>query len=424
MNKTSKLSNKSKDKLWNKNFFLLWQGQMVSVLGDVIYMIALDFWVLEMTGSTAIMGLLSAMTMAPRIILGPFAGVFVDKWDRKNIIVISDLIRGVFVTFVGIAALSGFIQVWMVFVIGITNGICSAFFNPAIMSSRPDIVPESKLVKANSVTSLAQSGMDMIGSAVGGILYVTIGAPYMFLFNGISYLFSAFTELFIKIPRVDRKNEEVTFKEDFKVGFKFLSNFKVLKKMFICACLMNFFANSAMVLFVPYFKEMEFLGVSKYGFAMTMMAIGMMTGSILLSMVQIKRKDKFKIFAISTIISDTLFVCIILVNNYFAMLVVIFLAFFFNICLNTIFNSAMMAVIPSEIRGKVMAITSTVSMGLVPIGKLLGGVLGEFIPIRLVMLVLFFCCFLTAIMCIRITNLRKLIEYENGVDDLEEIMKL
>lgn len=73
-----------KIKLWNKNFFLLWQGQLVSVLGDVLYSIALGFWVYERTKSTAIMGTLEAVTMLPRVILGPFAGVFVDKWDRKK----------------------------------------------------------------------------------------------------------------------------------------------------------------------------------------------------------------------------------------------------------------------------------------------------------------------------------------------------
>lgn len=416
-------SKKPIEKLWNKNFFLLWQGQLVSVLGDVIYIIALDFWVLEMTGSTALMGLLSALTMAPRILLGPFAGVFVDKWDRKKIIVITDFIRGIFVTFVGIAALSGFIQVWMVFVIGISNGICSAFFNPAIISSRPDIVPESKLVKANSLTSLAQSSMDMIGNAIGGVLYVTIGAPYMFLFNGISYLFSSFTEMFITIPKIERKNNQITFFQDFKEGFKFLNNFKVLKNMFIYISLLNFFFNAAAILFVPYFKEMSFLGISRYGFAMTVLAMGGMFGSILLSIVSLKREQKFNIFKLALISQTVLFICFMLFENYFIMLVCIFVAMACNACLNTIASTAMMSVIPGEIRGKVMAITSTVSMGLTPIGQLIGGVLGEVFPIRVVMIGLFICAFICALINIRVKNLRKFVEYDSKIDNVEELMK-
>ncbi|MGL5312608.1 MAG: MFS transporter, partial [Peptostreptococcaceae bacterium] len=375
------------------------------------------------TGSTALMGLLSALTMAPRIVLGPFAGVFVDRWDRKKIIVITDFIRGIFVTFVGIAALNGFIQVWMVFIIGISNGICSAFFNPAIISSRPDIVPESKLVKANSLTSLAQSSMDMIGNAIGGVLYVTIGAPYMFLFNGISYLFSAFTEMFITIPKIERKNNQITFIEDFKEGFKFLWNFKVLRNMFVCASLLNFFFNSAGILFVPYFKEMPFLGVSRYGFAMTVLAMGAMSGSILLSMINLKREHKFNIFRLAIICQSILIILFMLSNNYPLMLVMIFTTFVCNVCVNTIASTAMMSVVPSEIRGKVMAITSTVSMGLTPIGQLIGGVLGELLPIRMVMIGLFTCALICALVNIRVKNLRKFIEFESQRDSVEELMK-
>ncbi|CEN81102.1 MFS transporter [Paraclostridium sordellii] len=411
-------------KLWNKNFFLLWQGQMVSVLGDVFYLMALNFWMLEITGSTALMGMLSAVTMLPKIILGPFAGVFVDRWDRKKLIVLTDLVRGVIVTFVGIAGVMGFIQVWMVFIVGIISGICAAFFNPAINSSRPDIVPEDKLLKANSVTSLAQSGMDMIGNAVGGVLYVLIGAPYMFLLNGISYLFSAFTEIFITIPKVKREEKEITFIEDFKLGIKFLNDFKVYKKMFICSSIINFFGNAGMILLIPYFKETEFLGAQKYGFAMMVLAMGMVFGSILLSIKGIKRENKFKVFNISLVSCTTLLLVAIITNNYIVLLLCWLFGFFFNVIFNTIFSTAAMSTIPSDIRGKVMAITSAISMGLVPIGQLLAGVLGDLMPIRLVLFIMFLCCFIIGFLYIRIKNLKRFIEYDSEYDNLEELMKL
>lgn len=385
---------------------------------------ALNFWMLEITGSTALMGMLSAVTMLPKIILGPFAGVFVDRWDRKKLIVLTDLIRGVIVTFVGIAGVMGFIQVWMVFIVGIISGICAAFFNPAINSSRPDIVPEDKLLKANSVTSLAQSGMDMIGNAVGGVLYVLIGAPYMFLLNGISYLFSAFTEIFITIPKVKREEKEITFIEDFKLGIKFLNDFKVYKKMFICSSIINFFGNAGMILLIPYFKETEFLGAKKYGFAMMVLAMGMVFGSILLSIKGIKRENKFKVFNISLVSCTTLLLVAIITNNYIILLLCWLFGFFFNVIFNTIFSTAAMSTIPSDIRGKVMAITSAISMGLVPIGQLLAGVLGDLMPIRLVLFIMFLCCFIIGFLYIRIKNLKRFIEYDSEYYNLEELMKL
>lgn len=418
-----KIKNKDKNKLWNKNFFLLWQGQLVSVLGDVIYTMALDFWILDVTGSTALMGLLSACTMIPRIVLGPFAGVWVDKWDRKKIIVLTDLIRGIFVTFVGIAALGGFIKVWMVFVVGIIGGLNSAFFGPAISSSRPDIVPEEKLMKANSVTSLAESGMNMLGSAIGGVLYAAIGAPYMFLFNGISYLFSAFTEVFIKIPKVKREDEEITFVEDFKIGFKFLWNFKALRNTCITSALINFFFNAAAILMVAYFKEMEFLGVERYGVAMTILALGMMAGSVTLSVVNIKRQNKFKTFKGSLLIFCIGMLFMPLVQNYGVLLVILFISFFMNAVLNTIFSTTMMQVIPSDIRGKVISIVSTLNMGLTPLGTLLGGFLGEFIPVKIVLIGLFVCSFAVGMAMINVKGASTLIEYDSEESTLNSLIQ-
>lgn len=83
MDNSSSLKN---NKLWNKNFTLLWQGQLVSCLGDAFYSIALGFWVLDKTGSSAIMGILMAAVSIPRVIIGPFAGVIVDRFDRKKLI--------------------------------------------------------------------------------------------------------------------------------------------------------------------------------------------------------------------------------------------------------------------------------------------------------------------------------------------------
>jgi len=410
-------------RLWNKNFFLLWQGQLVSMLGDILYMIALDFWILDMTGSTGLMGLLSALTMLPRIVLGPFAGVFVDKWNRRNIIVITDLIRGIVITFVGIAGIFGFIQVWMVFIVGIISGLCSAFFGPAVNSIKPELVHESKFLKANSVTSLATSGMDMIGSAIGGVIYVAIGAPYMFLVNGISYLLSAFTEIFITEPKREKKTSKVTFVEDFKEGFKFLWNFKTLRNIYLVASLLNLFINAAFILILPYFKSMPFLGPEKYGLFMAAIPMGMLAGSMLLSIINIKKKQKFRLCATGILICIGTLPIIFLVENFYMMIVIAFISFIFNVIFNTIFNSSIMLLIPSDKRGKVGALMNTISGGLQPVGTLIGGVIGEFMPIRIAILSLLAIDVIVAIGMVTIKGSKTLMEYDSSDGTVEELIE-
>ncbi len=413
-------------KLWNRNFFLLWQGQLVSYLGDIIYMIALDFWVLEVTESTALMGLLSAVALIPRLILGPFAGVLVDRLNRRNIIVITDFIRGILCTFAGIAALNGFIQVWMVFVIAIVNSMCSAFFNPCITSVKPDIVPKDKIVKANSITSFAESGASMVGNSIAGILYVSIGAPYMFLFNGVSYLFSAFTEIFIKVPAVKREVEQrnVTLKSDFIEGFKFLWKFKALRNIFIVSSFINFLCNAAFILLLPYFKEMNFLGAEKYGIAMAMSSLGMVIGSGILSLISIKNSQKFRVSTTAMIVMSSLWLIMPLVNNFYVIATALLIAQMCNMISNTIFNSTMMITIPQEKRGKVFSLISTFSMGLSPLGIALGGIMGEFISIKIAMLMFFAMTFIGALSIPMLKGFKTMISFNPEEQTLEELIAL
>lgn len=412
-----------KIRLWNKDFFLLWQGQLVSYLGDVIYSFALSFWVLNVTGSTALMGILQAVSMMPRLIIGPFAGVLVDKWDRKKIIVITDVIRGVFSTFVGVAALMGFLDVWMVFVVGIITSICSAFFNPAITSVKPDIVDKSKLVKANSVTSLAQAGASMLGSAVSGVIYVAIGAPYMFLFDGISYLFSALTEMFITVPKIKRENYKITFKEDFKSGLGFVWNFKALRNMFIISCGLNFFFNAAFVLMLPLFNEAAYLGEKRYGFAMAMASVGMIIGSALLSIINVKSNKRYLVVISTFLPMAMLFLLIPIVENYYVILIVATISFALNIMGNTIFDSVLMTIIPEDKRGKVFALINTFSMGLTPFGLAIGGILGEIFSIRVAMLSLLLCTFLLTLSVAFIKGLKPMINFNPESENLEELIE-
>lgn len=423
MNEEVKISNNKPVKLWNKNFFLLWQGQLVSALGDILYMIALDFWILDITGSTAIMGLLSAVTMLPRMVVGPFAGVFVDKWKRRNVIVITDLIRGIVVTFVGVAGIFGFIQVWMVFLAGAISGLCSAFFGPAVSAIKPELVPESKLVKANSLTSMADSGMQIAGNAIGGIIYVAIGAPYMFFLNGISYLLSAFSEIFIKEPVTERELKTNTFKEDFMEGLKFVWNFKTLRNILLIASILNLIGASASILILPYFKATEFLGPEKYGLFMAVMPIAMLCGSSLLAVINIKKKYKFVVYAASEVISQLAMLTIFLVSNYYIMVVLAFVFQFFNVIFNTMFFTVMSLVVPGDKRGKISALMNTLSMGMMPLGSIAGGVLGQIFSIRTAIIAMFTVNLILGIVIMFIKGSKTVITYDSEDGSIDELIE-
>ncbi len=107
----------------------------------------------------------------------------------------------------------------MVFAVGIVLSICGSFFGPAVSSSIPDIVPKEKIVKANSVFSLAYNGSGIIGTAAGGFLYQALKAPLLFLFDGLSYIFSAAAILFMRIPAIKHPGPKGQFLSGYEGRF-------------------------------------------------------------------------------------------------------------------------------------------------------------------------------------------------------------
>lgn len=374
------------EKLWNASFILLLQGQLVSILGDNVYDIALRFWILSKTGSTALMGVLMAAAVFPSIFISPFAGTFVDRHDRKRILIITDIIRGIAILFIGISAVIGIIQVWMVLLVGIIIGICNCFFSPAINSSIPDIVPKSKLIKADSAFSLASTGNDMAGNAFGGFLVQFLGAPIIFVFNGISFLLSAVSELFVKIPQVEAPAKNLSFLEDMKSGIRFVNYSKGLKNLYITICFFNFCASMSMTLTLPWFKINKQFGVGLYGIAMAINTWGMFLGFSFLSIIEIKKEKRFFALIMSGIIISITMIIYSLTLNFYLIAAMFFVDGFCIAVLNSIIQSSMQKCVPPNIRSKVFAFRNTLSSALMPLGMIFAGILGEKLKINIIIL--------------------------------------
>lgn len=373
---------KKPGRLWNINFLLLWQGQFVSAVGDVIYEIALGFWVLAVTGSTGLMGALMAASTIPRVLIAPFAGVLVDRSDRKWLLVAMDALRGAAILFIAVAAYMGFLKVWMVFCAGIIIGIGAAFFNPTIGAALPDVVERENLVKANSFFSMIRAGSGILGNSLGGFLYAFLGAPLMFLINSISYVFSSISEVFIKIPRISREMKRVSFFSDMKEGIRFVWRSTGLRFLMLAAGVINFFAYTGLVLIIPLFKSSDSLGPASYGIAMAVLTGGMIAGMTGTAIFTIKADWRVLYFGVCTVIFVTFLAVFPLWNNFFIMLIFLFIGGFTNAIVNVLLQSVVQLAVPQAVRGKVMGLMETLTQGMTPIGMAAGGLLGEVLPFK------------------------------------------
>jgi MFS family permease len=282
----------------------------------------------------------------------------------------------------------------MMFAAGILLSTCGAVFRPGINASIPEMVPISRLTNANSILSIASTGSNMLGNIAGGFLYQLLGAPLLFLFNGLSYFFSGSSLTFVKIPKSKTKMQKKFF-HDMTDGFSFVWNRKGLRYILMVTAILNFFSYTAIVLFLPLFQQTSYLGAGRYGIAMACFMGGAMAGFLFTSVIKIPWKQRLFLFILSTIISNISLVIALNQHIFWTMLLFILLGGFFNSIVNVILLSAIQVSASNEMRGKVMAFTSMTTQCLTPFAMFFGGFLSLYIPIRSVitmsfMIIIFF----------------------------------
>ncbi|MDN5204549.1 MFS transporter [Fulvivirgaceae bacterium BMA10] len=375
------------NKLWNKDFLLLWQGQFVSQLGSQAFAIAMMFWVKHTTGSATLMGTLMMVSMLPSVLVSPFAGTFSDHYSRKKIIVYCDFISGILV--LALSYLIFFYDnevtliITILFGVSVVLGIIRTFFSPAITASIPDIVPQQRVEAANSLNQSSMQLSMLVGQAIGGILFVKLGAAVLFLIDGISYVFSGVSEMFIKIPQKfpDKsailKSKWNQFKEDTLEGFHFVWKDKGMRFLFGAAAMLNFFSMPFIVL-LPFYVE-DFLKVQAdwYGYILAGFGFGSLIGYALAGTLKFPPGVKPKVAVLSLVLMAAIMpVFGFVLNHVFALLLIMALGIFngyFNITVIT----ALQTKVASEIRGRVFGLLTMLTTGLMPISMGLSGVVAD-----------------------------------------------
>ena len=376
-------------KLWNKNFILLAQGRFVSLFGSVLFSVALGFWVLDTTGSGTLMGTIMAASALPRVLIAPFAGPFIDRWRKSRILVWADIMNGIVVLAATAIIYMNLLEVWMVFIVAIVSGIASAFFAPASSAIVPELIPAEKMTNAGSVNSMVNSATEILATPTGGILYAAFGAPLLFLINGISYILSAISEMFIKTSKKKaRENgEKYDYWDDFKSGIRYAVSHIGVRNFFLLAAFMNFMLNASIVTLMPYFQRTASLGAEKYGVAMSLFTIGMFVGGFVMSILKVTNRNRFKIFFISMVVC-LLSLAFSLLWGFVMILVLFFIGGFLIVIVNVIIGAVLQLIIEPEMRGKFFAFFSSISAGLTPLGLAIGGVLSDNFNIPGIVLVL------------------------------------
>ncbi len=369
-------------RLWNRSFALLWQGQLVSSLGKNAFQLAALLWLKETTGSGTLSGLIGGVAMLPMVLLGPFAGVFVDRTNRGRLIAWTDIAGGVIVA---IAAVLFFLLpgntpllLAAVFAVTLGTGLLDTFSQPSIAASIPDLVPKEKLEAANGLNLSVLHVAMLVAQALAGLLYRLIGAPLLVVANAVAYLWAGTTELGVRTPDRPRpasgQHPVRRFLGELAEGARWVWNHRGLRTLLLLFTIINLLVTPLLALMAFFVEDWVGLGPEWLGYLMACYGGGGLAGFAIAGAWRVRGRARLALVAGATILQSATVVLMVALPGA-AVQVVLFLAA--GICggiANVHFMTLMQTAAPAELQGRVQGLSGTLSGGVMPIGMALSGV--------------------------------------------------
>lgn len=374
----------------NRNFVLVTLGRLVSEFGTYVFSFALSLYVLEVTGSPKLFALVIAVSIIPRIILTPFAGVIIDRVSRKKMVVSMDVLSGlVLLAISGIYIIQGGLSMLVVYIVVIATNTINVFFSPAMSSMMPDIVEKEKLADANSMTELGGAIISFAAPIVAAVLFSSFGLLILIVVDAVSFLLSAFSEAFIKIKKesIVSNEKRESFRESFKEGLRYIKSMPEFIIIAGVAVIANFALAPIFSIALPIVILNDF-GMSEetWGVVASLMTIGMLIAPIFAASI-IKKYHYSKLVSFILTLSGVIcllfgFACIngTFPNVYFntvVMLVLINILMIIIIWVNLAISTARQRIVPGHLQGRVVSVVGVIAMAATPAGQALMGYLLE-----------------------------------------------
>lgn len=362
---------------WRRTFYTITLGEMVSTIGSSEVQFSLIWWLTDVYKSVNIMVIAALFTFLPNVLLGPLAGVLVDKLNRKFVIITSDLFSGVLAVFLAIFFSNGYSSYAIVCLTLGLRTIASAFQIPAIKAVMPVLVPKEELTKANSISEFINTGCNLLGPILGAFMISVLPINLILLTDFVGAIIACIAVYFAKIPEIknDSNTNNLHIIKSFKEVFKFFKSDKKLnyftKLFFICATLYMPLGMLFPLLVKQTFNGDSILaGISQFSYT-----FGMLIAALTLGIFGQKVKDHLKLstfglslFAIALVLSG------ILPKDSFWGLLFLILCLFMGIGANTsniLFITYLQSTLPKEHQGKIMSFYQMLISLAMPLGLII-----------------------------------------------------
>jgi hypothetical protein len=268
-------------------FLIVWFGQVISLLGTAMTQFALTIWAYQITGSATALSLVAFFSFAPAIIFSPFAGALVDRWNRKLVMMLSDVGAGVMTIFVLLLYATGNLQIWHLYITGAISGIFNTFQWPAYSAAISTMLPKKQYARAAGLLSLAESASGVFAPIFATALLALIGITGVMLIDVVSFLFAVGALLVIRVPQppvTDAGHESRgSLLKESAYGFRYILARPSLLGLQLMFFVSNLIGGFTFTLSAPYILARTASSEAALATVQSVGAVGGVLGGILLS---------------------------------------------------------------------------------------------------------------------------------------------
>jgi MFS transporter, DHA3 family, macrolide efflux protein len=357
-----------------RTFLIIWAGQLVSLFGSGLTSFALAVWLYEQTGAATPFAVTVLLANLPRIVLAPFAGALVDRWNRRRVMILADSGSALVTVAAAVLLFTGELSIGAVYLIAFCNSIFGTFQEPAFTASMTLLVPKKELTRTNGLMQMGQAVEMLLVPLVAGILFLVIGLRGIILLDFATYLVAMAALLLVEIPQPPPAtavaDRPTTIWKDAVYGWHYLRLRTGLLGLLFYFALVNFLLNSVTVLVVPLVLTLGNAG--SLGAVQTAGGVGLLAGSILVSAWGGPQK---RILAVIGFISLSAFglLAVGLSPSLYLVGSGLFLLLFFISMASAASQAIFQVKVEPAVQGRVFAIRSMVSHSMMPLGFVVAG---------------------------------------------------
>lgn len=358
--------------LTHKNFRYFWTGQCISLLGTWMQRTAQQWLVYSITKSPLLLGILGVFQFLPALLFSLFAGVIIDRFPKKNILIITQSIQMIQSLILAFLVCSGYVRYWHILLLGTILGFVNTFDMPTRQSFFIELVGKKDLVNAIALNSTIVNLARIVGPALAGLIMTCLGAAGCFFINGISFIAVIIGLFKIKTNNTRLISKKGNIISDVKDGLRYIISSEILLTAVLAMFIVGIFDMNTDVIIPVFAKEVLHKEASGYSILMAAMGVGSLISALMIATKSRKKSHKRALFGSAIFLSIAL-MAVGFIHNYFISIVLMGITGFFNLKFMNTVNSSIQLNTSDEYRGRAMSVYSLMLFGTGPFGNLFAG---------------------------------------------------